>query len=270
MKKLILPIIILFLLLTVRLPAQVSPVSNLNQQNTSVMNNNLNFLQNGLYAISGILSQYFTNGILNPASGGTGSNLSQEASGDTLLITQNGVVGVVTPGTAGYYYKSNGPNMAPSYSAISQSKVIFINRADIETSVAATSTVSTTIDASGDWNGKQFIFVGETSGNGATQNALGTGTCTGLTDTGATSFTGSFGGANTTGSGVCNVLTSTSWGVFSGLTWGQYTATPNGSGNCSISISGGNLIETAVQVHDTSYTNQKTSCEITGMIVRVP
>lgn len=118
MRKIIIPIILLFLFMTVRLPAQntqVSPVAGLNQQNTSVVNNNLQILQTGINGVFGLFSQYFTGGLLNTANGGTGANLSQAASGDTLLMVQNGVVGVgPSVGTHGnQLFTSSGTFISP-------------------------------------------------------------------------------------------------------------------------------------------------------------
>lgn len=64
---------LLLAFMTVRLPAQTSPVSSLNSQNTSVMNDNINYLQNSFNGVMGLFQSYFTNGVLNIAHGGTGT-----------------------------------------------------------------------------------------------------------------------------------------------------------------------------------------------------
>lgn len=102
MKKLILPSIVILgiLFCTVKVPAQVSPVSNLDQKNTSVVNTNMSYLQGGINSLSGLLSQYFTGGILKTSAGGTGVNSSAWASGDTVVMTGLGIWGHTTPSTS--------------------------------------------------------------------------------------------------------------------------------------------------------------------------
>lgn len=98
MKKITL-IITGFLLLafmTVRLPAQtaqVSQVADLNQQSTSVVNNNLQILQSGLNGTLALFSQYFTNGYLNTNAGGTGTDSSNWTSGDIVYMSSTGTWG---------------------------------------------------------------------------------------------------------------------------------------------------------------------------------
>lgn len=100
MKKLILPIILIFLFCTVRIHAQntqVSPVAGLNQQNTSVVNNNFQIAQTGINGIFNLFSQYFTGGILNTASGGTGQNSSNWTAGDLIYMSGTGKWGHTSP-----------------------------------------------------------------------------------------------------------------------------------------------------------------------------
>lgn len=77
---------------TLSAPTQISPISDLTQENTSIVNNNSQILQsniNGLYATLNTIGGYFTNGVLNTSNGGTGlttgipapANLSFEYSG---------------------------------------------------------------------------------------------------------------------------------------------------------------------------------------------
>lgn len=96
MKKLLLPLFIILGLLfcTVRIhaqTAQVSPVSNLSGSNSSVINNNEQILQVGINGIIGLFGQYFSNGILNTSSGGTGQNSSTWTSGDTVYLSSTGI-----------------------------------------------------------------------------------------------------------------------------------------------------------------------------------
>src|ERR1039457_2166752 len=130
MRKFLLPLVILlFLFMTVRIPAQnaqVSPVAGLNQQNTSVVNNNLQILQTG---INGVLNQlgtvqgYFTGGILGTANGGTGKNFSAVSANAIPYFSATGVMGNIGIGTTGYYLAAGSPPyytppiVAPTYFA---------------------------------------------------------------------------------------------------------------------------------------------------------
>ena len=89
---------------TVRLPAQtaggtsqVSPVANLSGSNSSVVNNNFQYLQNGLNGALYLIQSYFPGGILQTNMGGTGNNFSTTTSGDTLVFVNQGVLGAVVP-----------------------------------------------------------------------------------------------------------------------------------------------------------------------------
>lgn len=93
MKKILIPIIILFLLCTVRINAQTSPIAQLNQQNLPILNDNIQLLSNSIKSVSGLFSQYFTNGFLNTAHGGTGVDSSAWASGDTVVMVGIGIFG---------------------------------------------------------------------------------------------------------------------------------------------------------------------------------
>lgn len=94
MKKLLILGISIFLFMTVRLPAQnaqVTSVPNLNEQNTSVVNNNFQTIQTGINGVFGLFSQYFTGGILNTTAGGTGKDSHAWASGDVVYMSNAGV-----------------------------------------------------------------------------------------------------------------------------------------------------------------------------------
>ena len=111
--KFIIPILILFLFLTARIPAQVSPVANLNQQNSPVVNNNFNYLQNSINGVQYLIQSYFPGGLVQTSNGGTGANLSTATAGyliymstqDTLVagspasLIPHGVQTFFTPGT---------------------------------------------------------------------------------------------------------------------------------------------------------------------------
>lgn len=102
MKKITLIItgFILLAFFTVRLPAQISPVASLNQQNTSIVNNNIQFLQSSINGVSGLLDQFFPGGIVQTQNGGTGSDLSNAATGDSLVISSSGTIIAGPPNNA--------------------------------------------------------------------------------------------------------------------------------------------------------------------------
>lgn len=134
MKKYLFLLVIFFgfLFCTVRLPAQttggtpqVSPVANLSGSNSSVVNNNFQQLQNGMNGILYSIEQYFPGGIVQTKNGGTGVNLSTSTTGDTLVMTSSGTVGVVANGTSGYYLQSQGYASPPIWSNIVTSNVLF-------------------------------------------------------------------------------------------------------------------------------------------------
>ena len=116
MKSFVLSIFFILILIffTVRLPAQtaqVSPVADLTSQNTSVVNNNIQILQTGINGVVGLLSQYFSNGVLNATNGGTGQNSSAWVSGDTVIMTNRGVWGhktVIIPNQSNVLFQYNG------------------------------------------------------------------------------------------------------------------------------------------------------------------
>lgn len=136
MKKILLPII--FLLMTVggfAQTQQTSPVASLDQQNTSVVNNNIQYLQNGLNSAYGqynTLNGYFTNGVLSVVHGGTGTSSAvpthgintytvagtyswTPATSETIFISGVGPGGNGANGTAGG--AGNGGNGGASGSA---------------------------------------------------------------------------------------------------------------------------------------------------------
>ena len=97
--------VLVFLFCTVRLPAQtaggtsqVSPVANLSGSNSSVVNNNFQYLQNGVNAALYLIQQYFPGGILQGNMGGTGLNSTNVTSGDTLVASNGIWVGIQTKG----------------------------------------------------------------------------------------------------------------------------------------------------------------------------
>ena len=112
--------IIIFLFCTVRIPAQtaqISPLDNVSDpKNVSVLNNNMQLLQNSLNSSLGQLSSfqttingYFSNGILSVAHGGTGS--SNGIIGLSSTITSYSVGTVYQASTDGFviaYAYSNG------------------------------------------------------------------------------------------------------------------------------------------------------------------
>lgn len=109
MKKLIIPVILIFLFCTVRIHAQnaqINPVAGLNQQNTSVVNNNFQYVQTGINGIFGLLSQYFTGGILNTINGGTGQNSINWTAGDLVYMSATGVWNHASASTFGPVYTS--------------------------------------------------------------------------------------------------------------------------------------------------------------------
>ncbi len=126
MRTLILSIIILFILFcTVPVPAQVSPVSNLDQKNTSIINNNMQVLQTGINALQtsinsiAITTGYFISGILGSANGGTGANLSACIQGSTPYYSTLGVLSCLSPGTNGQVYTTQGASANPHYTTLS-------------------------------------------------------------------------------------------------------------------------------------------------------
>lgn len=279
MKKIIFQIIILCTLMTGILyaqNAQVSPVAGLNQQNTSVVNNNFQNVQAGVNGIFGLLSQYFTAGVLNTTAGGTGQNSSNWQTGDVIAMSSVGRWANIGVGTTSpsQFLETQGAGALPIWATPVSPKIIYFNQIDLETHVATSDqTVTRIIDASGDWASKSFMFVGDTAGNSPASTGLGATHCWGLTDSGnnivSTTSSNPFNGTFSSGAS-CTTAPATSWGSFSLLTWGSYSGAIRGAGNCTISISGGNLIESATMTWDTSLINQKTSCEISGMIIRMP
>lgn len=97
MKKILLSIgcVAIILLCTVRIhaqTAQVSPVSNLQGNNAQVVNDNMQYLQNGVNSLVNLYSQlnsYFNNGVLSVANGGTGTSTPATAHGILLFISSD-------------------------------------------------------------------------------------------------------------------------------------------------------------------------------------
>lgn len=165
-------LVLIFLFCTVRLPAQtaggtaqVSPVANLSGSNASVVNNNFQMVQNGINVVLYEISQYFPGGILQTSMGGTGLNLSAATStGDTLMATGNGTIGLFQPGTSGYYLQSQGAGNYPEYVPISVPKTLIGTWQD---NVGAQYTnngavvINTVVINSGtDWAGKNILIIG--------------------------------------------------------------------------------------------------------------
>ena len=101
---------------------QISPVSNGNQ--TSVVNDNFDSLQGGVNALQGLYStiqstfgSYFTNGILNQASGGTGVNSSSFTVDGSIYQGSSGFAST-SAGIAGQFLQSNGAGTPPSFASI--------------------------------------------------------------------------------------------------------------------------------------------------------
>ena len=121
MKRLLFPLFIIAVLLfcTVRLPAQtaqVSPVSNLQGSNSSVMNSNMQILQSGINGLLYQLSQYFPGGILQGNMGGTGLNSTTVVSGDTL-VSSNGIW-IASTGLHGYQIFTSSGTFTPPYNGV--------------------------------------------------------------------------------------------------------------------------------------------------------
>lgn len=95
--------------------AQVSPVANLiDNQNVSVLNNNLQFLQGGMNSLFNSFSQYFTGGILNPANGGTGQDSSNWPPGDYAYMSSRGHWGHIPATHGSQIFTSSGTFTASS------------------------------------------------------------------------------------------------------------------------------------------------------------
>ncbi len=138
-----------FLFCTVRLnaqTAQVSPVSNLQGNNASIVNNNEQILQAGVNGLLYFLGQYFSNGILNTANGGTGQNSSAWASGDTVIMANKGTWGYVAPGTSGQFFETQGVNQPPIWATIPNlSNVLFQYQGQIDSEGAGVGEITGTI-----------------------------------------------------------------------------------------------------------------------------
>lgn len=169
MKKIVIPLVIIFgiLICTVRIhaqSAQVSPVSNLQGNNASVVNDNFQYVQNGINGLLSLLGQYFTGGILNTANGGTGINSSNYPTG-TLLVTSNtGIWSGLQAGTTGDALISQGPGVVPSYTALSFP--IPKNLISIWTDTTGATQVNSgttthffVIDSNTDWAGKDITII---------------------------------------------------------------------------------------------------------------
>lgn len=102
MKKLLLIILSLLIVGVVYASnGQVTPVADLNSQNTSVVNNNFQGVQTGLNGIFGLFSAYFTNGFLNTNSGGTGVSSVNWSANSLVYMPSKGVWGNIGIGTTG-------------------------------------------------------------------------------------------------------------------------------------------------------------------------
>ncbi len=99
--------------------AQVSPVAGLDQQNTSVVNNNFNQMQTQTNGIFGLFNKYFTNSILNTASGGTGKDSSNWTADNLIYTTSKGVWGNLGVGTTSpqQFLATQGVNLPPVWMA---------------------------------------------------------------------------------------------------------------------------------------------------------
>lgn len=210
-----------------------------------------------------------TTGILSVSRGGTGQDLSTVAQNTIPYFSSTGTFGNIGIGTTGYYLAAGSP---PVWTVLPiDAKIIKISNATLSiASGSSTTSTSTTLSSSGDWAGKNFMFVGEMCEDvtvcvGSTTNANQT-FYSGSTST----FTGPFiygetdGGSHTTKRSFISYGT-TYPSVNSG--WGSGNA---GSATCSITVSSGNLIFTASRSGDGASGNTAMNCEVSGVIIRQP
>lgn len=119
MKKLILLILLLLSTSIYADNGQVSPVSNLDGSNTSVVNNNMGILQTGLnnlYTTYTTISGYFNSGILRTTNGGSSANLSSCTQGSVPYFSSAGVQSCLPPSTNGLFLKTQGVGANPTFS----------------------------------------------------------------------------------------------------------------------------------------------------------
>lgn len=174
MIKIIIPIIFIFLFMTVRLPAQnaqVSPVAALNQQTTSVVNNNFQTIQTGINGVFGLFASYFTNGFLNTANGGTGVNSGNWSTGSLVAISPTGKWTSIAAGTTGDTLVSQGPGIVPAYTTlvVPTPKTLISTWSDTTGATQANSGTTThffVIDSGTDWAGKNITIIASTEYRG--------------------------------------------------------------------------------------------------------
>lgn len=248
-------------------------ISSFDEENISVLNDELRLLNNNTNAAASsvaALGGYFTGSILQTSHGGTSADLSACAKGSIPYFTSTGVMLCLAPSTSGYFLKTNGAGADPSYAAVSVVK--FVNMANVTAHLASgssTTSTTTTIDSSGDWTGKKFTIIGEIclkNDSSCTTNATRN-FYSGSTST----FIGPFIYAQTNDvSGNTDAARSfISYDIFPTIsaTFGNGLS---GTASCSINVVAGNIVLTSSRVASSDNVNIQNHCEVSGVIIREP
>lgn len=261
-------VIIALLLLSGYAYAQETIVDT-SSKSLSILNDNFKSINDNANRTRNLLNDYFANGILQTANGGTGQDFSLTSQNSIPYFSATGTMGTVGIGTTGYYLTAGSP---PSWTApiIPPHSLAFISSTLSSGCIGIGCTDFSSpeiIDTGTDWNGKNIIILGDIEITDST--APSGSTSFSIINTSAIALSG-MNFANTAASTTRFVMQSF---VLSGSrnTIYQTTGFPNGNGNINMYVNGsGNLVWDCGTVGVTGGGNSNSAKLNSLLIVRQP